>query len=491
MANGKTSIRVNLSSDDTVSRFSFDTYDTPYFSGFQTLRYLDRTSRVGVTNARYSGVTDDTTGVGNRLYQCDAVDYNMNMFNARLTYSLYWRKFDGEWQKPLLIDHMDAIAGALGVVLSWNCVDDFQVPCDEPLIIQNKGTPSETCMEKHTGTLAQLIDRLIGWSREIPTLQYCVRLTGNNLIVFQRGEETKTVDLDTTGAVRKYPVINKKLKFTQWNADGSDTQYIYSSDNSLTKEPFTGQISFGGQTLTYADGYLQSEVMTNAEGTVTTNYTYTDASIGTNENIKYLARKEVIDTVQDTRVVTEYTYFDTANEKYLGKELETHYSSASGSSPVTDTVTLTTHTPIGNGWFGTTVYDKSYGENEVMSTSLGQGAPGGRVSQYMVDAQQEGLTDNSDINQRRASIGYGVAKMRATYPVYDINTLNRIARAINNLNGKYEYTANLEVYNLSNVIDIDTKILFDGVAWFLQSNDIEVTPFHTVQRLNLIRWDSQ
>lgn len=490
MPTGKTAIRVNLSANDTVSYFSFDTYDLPMFAGFQNISYLNRTSRVTVTNARYSGVSDIDTDTGDRVYQCDGVDYNQRLYNARLTYSVTWQRSGEEWLKPLLIDHMDAIAGALGVVLSWNCEDDFQVPCNEPLTITNKGTATERRVETHTGTLSELIDRLIGWSRDIPTLQYCVRLTENRLIVFQRGEETTTVDLDTTGGIRKYPVYNKRLRYTKWNASDSYDQYIYSSDNSLTKEPFTGQISYGGQTLTYQDGYLQSEVMTNDEGTVTTTYTYTDASEGTDDNIKYLSKKEVVDTAEDTKVEIKYTYFLTANERYLGEETETHYSSAQGGVGNVESVTLTTHTPIGNGWFGTTVYDKSAGANEVVSTSLGQGAPGGKVSQYMVDAQQEGLTDNSDINQRRSSIGLGVAKLRATYPVYDIDTLNRIARAINNLNGKYEYTANVDVYNYPNVIDIDCRIVLGGVSWYLQSNDIEVTPFTTVQRLNLIRWDA-
>lgn len=480
--NSVKSLTVQLSSDAQTANYSYETYTTPIWYGGTEITYLDRTSNVAINSVTYQGQP------GERLYQVQAVDYNANLYNSRVSYELTWTPSGTGWAKPTLRQHMAAIADAMGLDLIWIVHDNFQVPCNEPLIVTNGGTGRK---EKHEGTVSELIDRLVGWSRDIPNMEYTVRIWGNALNVIQRGGERQTVDL-STGKIARNPSVSVHKIFTLWNSRG--TNYIYSSDNSLTKQAFTGTISFGTRRLTYSDGYLQSETVI---GGASTTYTYRDeqsvvGGTATTENAKYLSSKTVVD--DETKTETHYEYYTTANEVYMGKETEYKYSvietegSSSSSSLELESVTVTEHVPIGNGWYGTTTYDQTDGGNEIINTSLGQGAPGGKVSQYMVDAQQEGLTNNSGLSERRAYVA-GVPRVASTYPVYDISTLNEIARNINGLNGCYEYTANVDVYGINTCIDTDTIVVFDGENWHVQSNSIEITPFHKLQRLTLIRWE--
>lgn len=482
MAVGVTSLRISMSSDSPATNYNFDTYSNPSLTNPISISYLDRTEDVAVTQVRYSGVE-----LGNRLYQAEGVGYNAQLYNSRITYNVDWLYSSGNWLPPRLRAHMSEIASELGLSLNFRVDDNFQVPCNEPLVISGAGTEYERRYETHTGTVSELIDRLIGWSRDVPTKQYAVRIYNNTLNIIQRGDENGTVDLDSAGAIRRDPVFTKRLVNTLWNGSGG---YIYSSANSLTKEPFTGTISFGTnpiRTLNYTDGYLMSEVL----GNTTTTYTYSQLDNTSTENARYLLQKVVTDTDSYTRITTSYEYSDTTNEKYLSRETELHeYSTDNGTTWLTEKTITTEHAPLGNSWFGTTTtetYPQGTGDDAVVSTSLGQGAPGGKVSQYMVDSQQEGLTDNADINQRREAIS-GVARIRATYPIYDINTLRTIARAIDNYNGATEYTCSMDVYGLTSVVDIDDKVIFGTVSWHVTRNEVEITPRGTVQHLSLIRW---
>lgn len=468
MATGRRNLSVSLSSDSVTPDYRWDTYDEPELYDEETITYFDRSANASTTEYSYSGKEN-----GDRLYQCSGVEANYYLFNCRISYKLYWT-YNMGWYPPQLEDHIQEIAEALHLGHSVHG-RNFYVACDEFQVEQQAGSERGRRYETHEGTVSELLDRLIGWSRDIPMLQYSVRITGNSLVVYQRGYENNTVNLDTTGKLRRDPTYTVRSIYTTWNSGGG---YIYSSDRTLTKAPFTGTLSFGLRSLTYQDGYLITEV----NGDTTTTFTY--GKVG-NSDGKYLMSKTV--TSEDDTVVTSYVYQQTTNEVYLSEETETHYS-GSGSNSETDSIIVTTHTPLGNGWYGTTTYDKTDGENEVLSTSMGQGAPGGKVSQYMVDSQQEGLTNNADINDRRVAI-LGLARLRSTYPVHDVATLRRIASAIDNYNGCTEYTVTLDVYNLTTVVDIDTLVTLDNKTWYVQRNNVEITPMHKLQRLMLVRWE--
>lgn len=509
MPTGRTNLQITLPSDNASASYSFDTYDLPDIEdGYVNITYLGKTAKVAVNSYRYSGI-DDGEGNGNRLYSCSGVDYNSRLYNARISYYIQWENWGGTWITPKLREHFQKIANALGLTLVWIVSNNFDVPCEEPLTITNAGTENETRREYHTGTLSELIDRLIGWSRDVPSMQYAVRISGNYLNVVQRGAENITTNIDANGAIRAYPTFNVRKYFSAWS---DSSGYIYSSDPALTKEPFTGTIEYPPNsptnTLTYENGYLMSEEHSDANGTSTTNYTYRNADSSSSENAKYLVAKSTQSTeyapsesegegsseeeqeiVGGSRSQTTYLYYETENEKYLGEEHEMIYAYDAD----TDIWELTSdrrtvHAPLGNGWYGTTVYENKDTTQEIISTSLSQGAPGGKVSQYMVDAQQEGLTDSNHFARRRAAIS-GVARARATFPVSDYSTLSAIASAMNWLNGSDEITVSLDLFHFNSVIDIDQKVTFQSKTWRVQQNVIEFTPTQTVQHLNLIRWE--
>lgn len=475
MAEGMRDLRVSLSSDSAGADYSWDTYNEPYFYGYETINYLNKSANVAVTQYSYGGKEN-----GDRLYQCSGVDYVANLFNRRISYKLYWDYFMGTWYPPKLDEHFEEIAKDLDLDLGWHVVRNYYVACDSYQVEPQAGSTIGRRYEVHEGTISEIIDSLIGWSRDVPSMQYSVRVTNTSIDVYQRGAETKTVNLDTTGKLRRDPTYTVRKIYTAWSGSGS---YIYSSDKSLTKAPFTGELRWGDRTLTYQDGYLMSD----AGDEETTTFTYT--TVGNESDGKYLSSKVVEKDDDDERTVTNYVYYQTRNEVYLGKETELHYDGAD-----LERVIVTTHTPLGNGWYGTTTVDETPGnddedeEDKILSTSMGQGAPGGKVSQYLVETQQEGLTNDAYINDRRAAIS-GVARLRSTYPIHDIATLRRVAAAIDSRNGCTEYTVTVDVYGINNVIDVDTLVTLDSVTWYVQSNNIEITPLHKLQRLTLIRWE--
>ena len=500
---GKTSLNITLPSDNASASFSWEGFDEPNFGTGETITYLDRTTDVSVTSARWQGKEADANAnlAGDVKYSCNGVDYNSRIYNARISYTLNWTaEGDGKWQEPTLIQHMRAIASAAGLAFNF-LADNFFVPCDEPLTISGAGTAYESRSETHKGTVAELIDRLIGWSREVPSMQYCVRISGGYFNVVQRGSENGTVDVDANGTIKRNPTFSAQKHFTEW-ADASG--YIYSTSNP-SKQPFTGTIEYpsGNPThsMRYENGYLMEETVNTLgehedEGeaepignTSVTTYSYSNPSFSSTENERYLITKRVSDSGNGTMSKTTYTYYETENEKYLGEENEDvqELNEETGTYETVREI-QTVHVPLGNGWYGTTVYIIEDGEQTINSTSMSQGAPGGKVSQYMVDVQQEGLTDDNKTSTRRAAIS-GAARIRGTFPVADHSSLSKIASAMNWLNGKTEITADVEVLGINTAIDIDKKVKFKNKNWYVVSNNISINPIETVQHLQLIRWE--
>lgn len=396
------------------------------------------------------------------------------LVNSLITYSVNYT-FDLAWlgwRRPSLTDHISAISSAIGKQIVFRGANFYPKTDMNIMLRKNFGTYTE----RISGSFAEILNRLIGWSDTVPNMVYNLYVENDIIYIVQRGYEQNTRTPANWGLT---PTLTHTIRRTQWG--NSDTQTVIpkevtSSDAANSNEPFSGTISWGSSSLTYVDGYLTTETRGNS----TTTYTYTEEQEG-----KYLTQKETVDTDGEKFSRTTFTYQSTGKEKYLYEETTNVYDGTDDTGTL-ESSTLTRHVPIGNGWYGTTIYNLIDGEEEV-STSLSQGAPGNKASQYCIDKANDALKPNNA--QRQMSVPLrGVAKARQSYPVADYDTLEAIANALDSYEGKEEITLNGEIVGGDHIYTYDDKIIYNGNTYFIVANNVNRT-YNTIrQNITAVRW---
>ena len=260
------------------------------------------------------------------------------------------------------------IATALGLTLNMVC-DDF-IPSQN---FENSGM-----------TYQDMISALFGWTSKLPQRQINVFIRGNTLNIIQRGLEKSVVDISDWPHSR--PTIERKLVRSIWhsnNNDNPDNQAHNEEDDAPI--PFTGTISFEDISYTYEDGYLVREKNEDGE---TSYYYQNEYDRDGNMTGKYVSRKETKNK-DGSKSEVDYVYAATANNIYLFKERERKQEPKETPSYMDewDSERITYHAPIGYGWYATTVYE----DGERVGSSLSQGAPGGKASQYTIDQSSLGF----------------------------------------------------------------------------------------------------
>lgn len=396
----------------------------------------------------------------------------------RVRYDWHWSQLS--WSRPTFRDHLSAIATAIGIPIVYRG-QDFTPKTDMNIMLR-KNSFDLDIYESITGSFGDILDRLIGWTSDVPNMVINLHISGGTIYLIQRGYETNTL---TPSAWALTPTITHTIRRTQW----ADSQYqtilpkeISSSDAANSNEPYTGTITWNGNSLQYVDGYLISET----KGDSTTTYTYTDASDG-----KLLTRKETTVTDPDTQqvsstAVTTYNYQTTGEEQYLYEE---DYTVTEDSIIITHR--LTRHVPIGGGWYGTSVHDLIDGDEEV-SSSLSQGAPGQKPTQYCVDSANDALKPASGQGSQRQMVVplTGVAKARQSYPVADLSTLQAIASALDSYEGREEITLQGEIVGGNHIYTYDDNIVYNGNTYTLVSNNVTVTAEKIRQNITAVRFVS-
>ncbi len=341
-------------------------------------------------------------------------------------------------------------------------------------------------------TYRDLISTLFGWTSRLPQRQINVFIRGNTLHVIQRGMEKSVLDISTWPHTR--PMVNRKLIRSVWNNrtdDDYDPNRKAHSDADDAQVPFSGVIGVGKVYLRYEGGYLVHESNNGDE----TDYRYDG---------EYLVSKMC--TCKDgTTVKTEYEYHRTAKDVYLMLETEvTHTEKKDTAITETDdktmterveenkTMTRTTyHAPIGGGWYLTSVYvDKKF-----QGSSLSQGPPGGKASQYMVDAMNRHLSAGFGKAGEPIPLK-GTSLINTSFPVKGYMFLRKLTLAIEWLNRKTQEEVGLEIVanvrngvpDITHVVDFTERVKLDGNEYFLVSNNVELTPRSLRQKLNLVRW---
>ena len=358
------------------------------------------------------------------------------------------------------------IASALGLKLH-RLTDDF--------------TPSQN-FEGSGMTYHDFISALFGWTEKLPQRQINVFIRGNTLHIIQRGMEESVVDI--TNWPHAQPTIERKLLRSVWHSSHNDSTGAHNEEDT-TPIPFTGTISFKEISRTYSNGFLVRETNENGYST----YSYDG---------EYLAEKRT-HNVDGSTSRTDYAYASTGRDVYLFKEWERTTEAVNDGKKHTEydwedwsrekgTERITYHAPLGYGWYATTVYV----DGVLEGSSLSQGKPGGKASQFTIEQSNLSLGASyaSDDELPYSSL------IDTEFPVVGTDYLRALTREIEWLNRKTQETVTVEIRarirsgvpDIDHIVDFTERIRFEGHEYFLQSNTVELTPRLLRQTIKMVRW---
>ena len=358
------------------------------------------------------------------------------------------------------------IASALGLKLH-RLTDDF--------------TPSQN-FEGSGMTYHDFISALFGWTAKLPQRQINVFIRGDTLHIIQRGMEES--DIDITNWPHAQPTVERKLLRSVWHSSHNDSTGAHNEEDTVPV-PFTGTISFKEISRTYSNGFLVREMNENGYST----YTYDG---------EYLAEKRT-HNVDGSTSRTDYAYASTGRDVYLFKEWERT------TEPVNDgkkhneydwedwsnekgTERITYHAPLGYGWYATTVYV----DGVLEGSSLSQGKPGGKASQFTIE--QSNLSLGAQYGGD-GTLPYS-SLIDTEFPVVGTDYLRMLTQEIEWLNRKTQETVTVEIRarirsgvpDIDHIVDFTERIRFEGHEYFLQSNTVELTPRLLRQTIKMVRW---
>ena len=358
------------------------------------------------------------------------------------------------------------IASALGLRLH-RLTDDF--------------TPSQN-FEGSGMTYHDFISALFGWTGKLPQRQINVFIRGDTLHIIQRGMEESVIDI--TNWPHAQPTIERKLLRSVWHSSHNDSTGAHNEEDTAPV-PFTGTISFKEISRTYSNGFLVRETNENGYST----YTYDG---------EYLAEKRT-HNVDGSTSRTDYAYASTGRDVYLFKEWERTTEAVNDGKKHTEydwedwsrekgTERITYHAPLGYGWYATTVYV----DGVLEGSSLSQGKPGGKASQFTVEQSNLSLGAHyaSDDTLPYSSL------IDTEFPVVGADYFQTLTRAIEWLNRKTQETITVEIRariqngvpDIDHIVDFTERIRFEGHEYFLQSNTVELTPRLLRQTIKMVRW---
>jgi len=359
------------------------------------------------------------------------------------------------------------IAAALGLKLH-RLTDDF--------------TPSQN-FEGSGMTYHDFISALFGWTAKLPQRQINVFIRGDTLHIIQRGMEESVIDI--TNWPHAQPTIERKLVRSVWHSANNNHESGAHNEEDTAPVPFTGTISFKEISRTYSNGFLVRETNENGYST----YTYDG---------EYLAEKRT-HNVDGSTSRTDYAYASTGRDVYLFKEWERTTEAVNDGKKHTEydwedwsnekgTERITYHAPLGYGWYATTVYV----DGVLEGSSLSQGKPGGKASQFTVEQSNLSLGASyaSDDELPYSSL------IDTEFPVVGTDYLRALTREIEWLNRKTQETVTVEIRarirsgvpDIDHIVDFTKRIRFEGHEYFLQSNTVELTPRLLRQTIKMVRW---
>ena len=359
------------------------------------------------------------------------------------------------------------IAAALGLKLH-RLTDDF--------------TPSQN-FEGSGMTYHDFISALFGWTANLPQRQVNVFIRGDTLHIIQRGMEESVVDI--TDWPHAQPTIERKLVRSIWHSANNNHETGAHNEEDTAPIPFTGTISFHEISRTYSNGFLVRETNENGYST----YSYDG---------EYLAEKRT-HNVDGSTSRTDYAYASTGRDVYLFKEWERTTEAVGDGKKHTEydwedwsrekgTERITYHAPLGYGWYATTVYV----DGVLEGSSLSQGKPGGKASQFTIE--QSNLSLGAQYGGD-GTLPYS-SLIDTEFPVVGTDYLRTLTQEIEWLNRRTQEMVTVEIRarirsgipDIDHIVDFTERIRFEGHEYFLQSNTVELTPRLLRQTIKMVRW---
>lgn len=353
-------------------------------------------------------------------------------------------------------------------------------------------------------TYSDLISSLFSWTSRLPQRQINVFIRGDNLHCIQRGKEDSVFDISNIPHSR--PTVNKKLLRSMYNSPFDDI-------SEETKNiPFSGIITYRDEAsynmLHYSMGLLVKEKSYSHTSNKEASYDYMTIGVGDNA-VSYLRHKKVTTTTYEDSnsnktvisAETKYIYsFDNSTDDigdiYLRKETESNTKMEFSSGYLVDeekNIRETFHSPLGNGFYSTTVYEN--GEHQ--GSTISQGKPSNEVSPYTIEKVYKsfGKSMKDDNYEARRSRLAPIAD--TSFPVRELDLLKELTEDLKWLNRKIQVTVTIDLIDriqngvptLNHVVDFTERVKLDGVEYFLVSNNISFTPRKLIQRLQLVRWE--
>lgn len=352
--------------------------------------------------------------------------------------------------------HAQKIAGALSKKLNI-AIDDF--------------THSSTWVGNGQ-TYESIISSLFGWTSEIPHRQINVflRAADNSINIIQRGHEAKITDISNTHHTR--PHFHRELVRTMWSGRSTNGGGI-AVVNNINVEPmtFSGTISFGDSSCSYVSGYLVTETSNGNRST----YSY----VGGSETGMYLSKKNITHADGGHTDITYRYNTGASGVKVLGEEKEITYDK----NGKLQSQRLTVHAPLGNGFYGTSVYV----DDEYQGSSISTGSPSGVASRYMRNEESITLGGARYSSSNDSDDGNSFIE-EANFPVEESEILKGLTRELKWLNRRIKETVTVDIYNYDHVLDFFEKIRLFGCDYFLVSNEISQTTRELKQSIAIVRW---
>ena len=365
-------------------------------------------------------------------------------------------------------------------------------------------------------TFASLMQKVLGWTDIVPTTLVNVFQRGNTIYCLQRGKEAGTITLPNSVG---NPIIRRqKLNLIY---QSHRTYYLVGALNDYTADDspdtsnadtlISGTFTEGETSLVYSYGLLRTEnyASTDSTKTGTTTYTYNKFYPPATLTGKAVTQTEIpvvtIPTLTEAdlpyRVVTQIVNASSVvnsfaiNGSDLIKSVETTTTTTSGynitdlnntqvafADEVKTSTTETRYSDMGQGLWSVVVYR----DGKFVSSQTVTGNPGAKATPYAIKRNSTyGGRRGGNVGPKRVELpGKFIGNLQIN--VSDQATLDRIAAALEWLDGKTEERVSLAYYG-DLFCDFIKTITWRGNTYYLESNNISAVP-RKLQRIEMVRW---
>ena len=328
--------------------------------------------------------------------------------------------------------------------------------------------------------LMDCLSSLFSWTAAVPHRSVNVFLRAGTLYAIQRGKEITNYSLLKTGTPTFSEMLLDTLMDSSVNSPTITGDSVIST-SSGSSSFFSGTISFGNSSVTYAGGLCVQSVVTDADGSVTTTaYQYSG-------NRYILSETVTVTGAGAGSTATTYAYGTYEGQAYMTQKLVSVRDGTGTEKGRTESA----YYPLGFNFFGLqeVQYTSKTKDGTTTTTrkasrsSISEGRPGGPASPYTIGRAAKSTTTTPTVSITRNPIA------ASHIPVTDMATLQRYADGLTYLDGKTQISCQVDCYD-QHICDFTELIQYAGQSWFLESNRITLSAqaAGNKQILELVRW---